>query len=154
METNSTDPCSYCGCMRKYHNPDKSYTSSKFRIGLIGTYRAITARTCCDKCPHCICSCVAFVEPFEGQPRTHCYHATENNLDHDYHTELDSPFDYTISRMVPPVQSGIPVNTGVARTTQNGSNIHQTVSKPRKSSKVQKLKNLAKPKSGKSGGLF
>ena len=95
-----SDPCGYCGCMRKYHNPPKFYFHWRDRAGVI----EVKAPTCCDSCPHCICSCVAFIEPFEGQKRTHCAHATENNIDHDYHTEWDSFFDSTPSRNVPQVQ--------------------------------------------------
>jgi hypothetical protein len=142
-----TDPCGYCGCMRKYHNPPKAYTSSKFRIGLTGTMIKVLAPTCCDSCPHCICSCVAFVEPFEGQKRLHCVHETENH-DHDFHTEWDSYFDYSISRVVSPVQSGIPVTQGMGGVSSS-SKLHIT----RKTvQKKTKLKNTVKPRG--SGGLF
>jgi hypothetical protein len=72
------DPCGRCGCSRKAHKPDKAYTGYR-------DYRnqgpnpppmiPITARTCCDKCPYCICFCVAFVEPFKGQPWPECAYA-------------------------------------------------------------------------------
>lgn len=147
IEKMPIDPCGRCGCMGKYHNPDKGYTSSKFRIGLTRTYRSIIARTCCDSCPHCICFCVAFVEPFEGQKRTHCYYETANH-DHNYHPELDSSFDYSVSCHMPQVQSEIPK----PRRDEEVSSVRPALHNKKGAGK--KLRNTIKPKSSKGGGLF
>jgi hypothetical protein len=73
--TSDIDPCGRCGCQRKYHNPEKSekgYKASRFMGPVQPPHFKITARSCCATCPYCICFCVGFVEPSEGQPYQRC----------------------------------------------------------------------------------
>ena len=65
------DPCGRCGCQRKHHLPGYMHTNFKWRIGQKDDVVPTCAPTSCD-CKYCICSCVAFVEPFEGQKFLHC----------------------------------------------------------------------------------
>ena len=72
-EKTRTDPCGRCGCQRQYHNPPKSETYAKTGASSGNAHQVkILARTCCATCPYCICFCVGFVEPFEGQPYQCC----------------------------------------------------------------------------------
>jgi hypothetical protein len=64
---NPTDPCGRCGCERRYHNPPAWEPRTKHR------YLQILAQTCCSSCPHCVCFCSAWLEPFEGQPYKHLH---------------------------------------------------------------------------------
>ncbi len=74
-------PCGRCGCQRRYHNPDKAYTSHKqYRNmnpnpAMHPPQIVVQARTCCDNCPHCICFCTGYVEPFAGQSFGDCVYA-------------------------------------------------------------------------------
>lgn len=68
-----TDPCGRCGCRRQYHNPPPSDDIAKTGGSSGNAHKyVITARTCCYNCKFCICFCVEFIEPFEGQPYTRC----------------------------------------------------------------------------------
>jgi hypothetical protein len=66
------DACGRCGCKRKSHKNKETFSYSKSG-GSSGrsVELPITARTSCD-CHFCICFCVAFIEPFKGQPYTRC----------------------------------------------------------------------------------
>jgi len=112
MDTKKSDPCGRCGCQRGFHNPPKSYTKSKFRVHGPGAAQhdsiTITARSCCDTCPHCTCFCVGFIEPFDGQPFLRCVYETENH-DHSARAVSDSS---TVPRLVPSMQQGIHVDSG------------------------------------------
>src|ERR1017187_5232343 len=61
-----TDNCGRCGCERRYHNPPEWEPRTK------GRYRPNLARTCCSSCPHCLCFCFAWTEPYLGQPFGKC----------------------------------------------------------------------------------
>lgn len=61
-----TDSCGRCGCERQHHNPPAWEPRTK------GRYSQILARTCCSSCPHCVCFCHAWMEPFDGQPYKKC----------------------------------------------------------------------------------
>jgi hypothetical protein len=70
-----TDPCGRCGCQRKYHNPPTSDDIAKTGASSGNAHKyIITARTCCYNCKFCICFCVGFIEPFEGQPFLRCFY--------------------------------------------------------------------------------
>lgn len=121
-----TDPCGRCGCQRKYHKPDKYYLSHKFRVTGGATSRVymipVRAPTCCDKCPHCLCFCTAFVEPFEGQPRTRCIYENE---DHTHRDPTTTSYPISISSRVPPVQPDFipPDDSGDADPLPTGSQV-------------------------------
>lgn len=71
-----TDPCGRCGCIRKAHEPPKTFSYAKTGASSGKSHELpITARTCCWECKFCMCSCVAWVEPFEGQRFTRCVYA-------------------------------------------------------------------------------
>lgn len=38
----------------------------------------VRALTSCATCPHCICFCIGFIEPFEGQPYKECVYAASH----------------------------------------------------------------------------
>lgn len=57
------DHCGRCGCRREHHLPKTTY--SYFGV------HPVVVPTCCD-CPFCFCDCLAFVEPFAGQPFAMC----------------------------------------------------------------------------------
>lgn len=96
-----TDNCGRCGCERRFHNPPKSFTSSKFRIGQTGHQVKVLNMTACSSCPHCFCFCIAFVEPFDGQRFLRCLYEAED------HTHINPTVSntFTVPSMVPPVQS-------------------------------------------------
>jgi hypothetical protein len=86
-----TRPCGLCGCQFRYHNPPK--TSSSHRAS--HSFTVVTkALTCCYSCPHCMCFCVGFVEPFEGMPFERCVYEAE---DHSHRT-LPVKFSNKLSR--------------------------------------------------------
>lgn len=68
------DPCGRCGCRRVDHKNGKTFSYTHASGGSSGKSRElpITARTSCNSCKYCICSCTAFVEPFDGQPFQRC----------------------------------------------------------------------------------
>lgn len=82
--TNSLhDHCGRCGCERQYHNPPERWPGSKSRrfMGPVQPPQERTlAPTACSSCPHCICFCVAFVEPFHGQPWPNCFYEEKHNV--------------------------------------------------------------------------
>lgn len=78
-KNSQTDPCGRCGCERRFHNPPKSYSYAKTGSSSGKSHMIeIKARTCCDSCPHCFCFCIAWIEPFEGQPYKECVYARHN----------------------------------------------------------------------------
>jgi hypothetical protein len=133
------DPCGRCGCQRKHHNPPTSYTKSKFRIhGMVGTWNdmiKVQAPTCCDSCPHCFCFCIAFVEPFPGQPFTRCHYENEDYTHNDHYDPTASN-----SITIPSV----------------GSRDKPPILEPRRMAKAQKGRKITAPKSKRrpTGGLF
>ena len=66
------DPCGRCGCRRDGHLPKPAFSYAKSG-GSSGKSieLPVLAPTSCD-CEHCICSCVAWVEPYYGQPHWRC----------------------------------------------------------------------------------
>src|SRR5580658_7573418 len=67
------DPCGRCGCRREHHNPPAGEVRGKSNYSNGGfQYTEILARTCCSSCPYCICFCVAWLEPYHGQPYAKC----------------------------------------------------------------------------------
>jgi len=68
----SEDSCGRCGCKRKFHLPNRTYSYAKTG-GSSGKSHEILvlAPISCD-CKFCFCFCVAFVEPFPTQPFRFC----------------------------------------------------------------------------------
>lgn len=66
------DPCGRCGCRRDGHLPGKTFSYAKSG-GSSGNSKEIPvlAPWSCD-CKYCLCFCVEFIEPFEGQPFVVC----------------------------------------------------------------------------------
>jgi len=71
------DPCGYCGCTRGEHHPKPTFSYAKSG-GSSGksVELNVLAPTSCD-CHFCICACIAFAEPYEGQPHMRCLYAHE-----------------------------------------------------------------------------
>jgi hypothetical protein len=67
------DRCGDCGCKRNAHVPKDffMYAKSGFSSGQAVAIPNL-APTHCD-CKHCLCSCVAFVEPALGQRPLVCF---------------------------------------------------------------------------------
>lgn len=87
------DSCGRCGCSRKYHNPPpitENASQWAHRIGAVNVTVDIPARTCCWDCPFCICFCIAFVEPFTGQPYPKCFYDGRNYVPSE-RTESSQP---------------------------------------------------------------
>lgn len=66
------DPCGECGCRRKYHlpKPTFSYAKSGGSSGRSIELNCLAPTSC--ECKYCLCACVAFIEPFEGQRSLRC----------------------------------------------------------------------------------
>ena len=136
-----SDPCGRCGCERRFHNPPKSYSYAKTGSSSGKSHMIeIKARTCCDSCPHCFCFCIAWIEPFKGQPFQRCYYETE---DHNHYTPPVQNSD-TVSRLVSPVQSMIPDNKGNHRTQQKSPSSAPAKKITFKSTKTRKVKQTPK----------
>jgi hypothetical protein len=110
-DSNPSDPCGRCGCRRDGHNPPKSFTRSKFRVHAPSlksndTFYVKALNSC--ECKHCICFCIGFIEPLEGQPYARCIYEAE-----DYsHLTPTVQNSETVSRLVSSLQSGVYVDKG------------------------------------------
>jgi hypothetical protein len=71
------DPCGECGCRRKYHlpKPTFSYAKSGGSSGRSIELNCLAPTSC--ECKYCLCACVAFIEPFEGQRSARCVYEPE-----------------------------------------------------------------------------
>ena len=116
-EFSPTRPCGRCGCQQRYHNPPSAWSGSKGYSWGNARWNKTKAMTCCDSCPHCICFCSGFLEPFIGMPFERCLYETKNHA-HDSHNEWNLSSSVTVPSMVSRLSTGIHDDSRVTKTRQ------------------------------------